>query len=193
MNVHAIPSTFVYSNPTINALAAYLSGMISGKAVDKDAERAAAIDRMRTLLDKYSHGLEARFPEKETAKLTNGYVNGHANGNGNSNGNGYANGHGLETVLVTGTTGRLGSHLLAQLLERMDVARVYALNRGAPGSEEALGKRSRAAFRQWGLDESLLDSGRVSFHPADLLKPHFDLGPALYDEVSERSSRSNSS
>ena len=72
MNVHAIPSTFVYSNPTINALAAYLSGMISGKAVDKDAERAAAIDRMRTLLDKYSHGLEARFPEKETEKLTNG-------------------------------------------------------------------------------------------------------------------------
>ncbi|KAI0681684.1 male sterility protein-domain-containing protein [Cerioporus squamosus] len=201
VNVHAIPSTFVYSNPTIIALAAYISGMISGKALDKDAERAAAIDRMRTLLDKYSAGLEARFPEKHANGYANGHVNGnghingnghvngnghdngHANGKGHTNGNGHANGHGLETVLVTGTTGRLGSHLLAQLLERMDVARVYALNRGAPGSEESLEKRNRAAFRQWGLDESLLDSGRVSFHPADLSKPNFDLGEPLYEEM----------
>ncbi len=88
-----------------------------------------------------------------------------------------------ETVLVTGTTSRLDSHLLAQLLAREDVVRVYALNRESSGSVEKLQQRSRDAFVQWGLDESLLDSGKVSFHAADLAKPYFALGESLYEEV----------
>ena len=172
MNIHDIPSTFVYANHTINALAAYISAIYSGKAVDKDAERAAAIERMRTLLEKYSAGLERRFPEK----VANGHANGHASG-------------AAETVLVTGTTGRLGSHLLSQLLQRPDVVRVYALNRESSGSVAALEKRSREAFKQWGLDESLLSGGKVSFHAVDLAKPKFGLSEELYDEVSIRALR----
>ncbi len=122
---------------------------------------------MRALLEKYSAGLERRFPEK----AANGHANGHANGT-------------AEIVLVTGTTGRLGSHLLAQLLQRPDVVRVYALNRESSGSVAALEKRSREAFKQWGLDESLLSGGKVSFHAVDLAKPNFALSEELYHEVS---------
>ena len=120
---------------------------------------------MRALLDRYSVGLERRFPEKANAA------------------NGHANGVTQEVVLVTGTTGRLGCHLLSQLLERPEVVRVYALNRESSGSVEALEKRSREAFKQWCLDESLLSGGRVSFHAVDLAKPEFGLNRALYDEV----------
>ena len=166
INVHEIPTNFVYAHSTISKLAAYVSGLFEGTAVDKDAERAAAIECMLAMLEKYSAGLERRFPEK----LANGHANGHANG-------------AAETVLVTGTTGRLGSHLLAQLLQRPDVVRVYALNRESSGSVAALEKRSREAFRQWSLDESLLDGQKVSFHAVDLVKPFFGLSEDLYDEV----------
>ncbi|KAI0712723.1 acetyl-CoA synthetase-like protein [Cerioporus squamosus] len=166
VNIHDIPTTFVYNNHTISALAAYISAIYSGKSVDKDAERAASIERMRALLEKYSAGLERRFPEKA--------ANGHANGHADST---------AEIVLVTGTTGRLGSHLLSQLLQRPDVVRVYALNRESSGSAAALEKRSREAFKQWGLDESLLSGGKVSFHAVDLAKPKFGLSEELYEEM----------
>ena len=165
VNTHDIPPGFVYAHPSIVALAAYISSLFAGKTVDKDAERAAGIERMRALLDRYSVGLERRFPEKANAA------------------NGHANGVTQEVVLVTGTTGRLGCHLLSQLLERPEVVRVYALNRESSGSVEALEKRSREAFKQWCLDESLLSGGRVSFHAVDLAKPEFGLNRALYDEV----------
>ncbi len=167
IDIHGIPSNFVYANHTVSKLAAWLSATYSGKSVDKDAERAASIERMRALLDKYSAGLERHFPEK----AANGQANGQLNG-------------ATETVVVTGTTGRLGSHLLAQLLQRPDVRRVYGLNRESSGSIDALEKRSREAFKLWGLDESLLASGKVSFHAVDLARPHFGLGEALHNEVS---------
>ncbi|KAI0687627.1 acetyl-CoA synthetase-like protein, partial [Cerioporus squamosus] len=144
IDIHGIPSGFVYANHTISKLAAYLSATISGT-------------RMRALLAKYSAGLERHFPVLVA----------------NSQGNGHA--HAAETVLVTGTTGRLGSHLLSQLLQRPDVVRVYALNRESSGSVDALEKRSREAFKQWG--------GKVSFHAVDHAKPHFSLTEALYSEI----------
>ncbi|KAI0350560.1 acetyl-CoA synthetase-like protein [Trametes cingulata] len=169
VNIHDVPSNFVYTHPSISALAGFLAGLISGKTVDAHADRAAAIARMRALLDKYSAGLERHFPEK----LANGH--GHANG--------HANGAHAETVLVTGTTGRLGSHLLAQLLARPDVVKVYALNRESSGSVQALEKRQREAFRQWGLDEALLDGGKAVFYAVDLAKSNFGLSQEAYDEM----------
>ena len=52
VKVHDIPSTFVYNNPTITALAAYVNGILTGTlSFGEDAERAAAIARMRAMLD----------------------------------------------------------------------------------------------------------------------------------------------
>ena len=53
VSVHEVPSNFVYAHPTIAALAAFVSGLIAGKAVDQEADRAAGVERMRALLDKY--------------------------------------------------------------------------------------------------------------------------------------------
>ncbi|KAL1943361.1 hypothetical protein VTO73DRAFT_4436 [Trametes versicolor] len=171
VSTHDIPSNFVYAHPSIRALSTFLSGLISGETAlaGADAERAAAIARMRALLDKYSAGLERHFPEK----LANGHANGHANGAP----------AGAETVIVTGTTGRLGAHLLAQLLERANVAKVYALNRESSGSVQALEARQKAAFEQWGLDGALLTSGRVTLHVVDLAKTNFGLSGEVYEEM----------
>nr|UXY92114.1 ATP/NADPH-dependent carboxylic acid reductase [Trametes cinnabarina] len=178
VNVHDIPSNFAYAHPSINALAGFISGLISGKTVDANVERAAAVERMRALLDKYSQGLERRFPEK----IANGHANGHVNGHANTS---YANGYAAhgETVLVTGTTGRLGSHLLAQLLQRGDVDMIFALNRETSGSQKALSVRQKAAFEQWGLDASLLESSKVALYAVDLAKPYFGLSEDAYEEM----------
>lgn len=59
VDTHSIPSNFVYTHPTIRILSAFLFGLISGEAAHQgeDAERAAAIARMRGLLEKYSAGI----------------------------------------------------------------------------------------------------------------------------------------
>ena len=166
VDVHSVPQTFVYAHPTISALSAFLSRLLAGEStVDVDAERAAGLERMRAMLEKYSAGMEGGFP----SKAANGHVNGRA----------------TETVIITGTTGRLGAHLLAQLLAREDVARVYALNREPSGSVEKLTARSKDAFEKWGLDASLLAGGKVTFHAADLAQPNFGLTSQLHDEVRE--------
>jgi len=84
-------------------------------------------------------------------------------------------------VLVTGTTGRLGSHLLAALATRPDVKTVYALNR-APASD--IEERQRKTFESWGLDTEILRSGKIVLMTADLAKPFFGLAEDVYSEAS---------
>ena len=85
-----------------------------------------------------------------------------------------------EVVLVSGTTGRLGAHLLAQLLEKQSVKKVYAINRPA---KEDVRERQRNVFKSWELDESLLESDRAIFLEADFAKPFFGIGEELYNQV----------
>ncbi|TFK85858.1 hypothetical protein K466DRAFT_664208 [Polyporus arcularius HHB13444] len=89
------------------------------------------------------------------------------------------------TIVITGTTGCFGSHLLAQLLQTPDVARVYALNRQSSGDVLALQERQRDAFRKWRIpwEDSWLTDHRVSFHIANLAKPFLGLPQAVYGEL----------
>ncbi len=161
ISVHDIPSNFIYTNPTIAALANFLQGIISGKGVDKDAERAARIAHMENMLNKYS--AEFKKPQWTSSQAGSTWSG--------------------ETVLITGTTGRLGSHLLSQVLQKPEVVRVYALNRGAPRESAKVHERQAEAFKMWDLDQSLLAS-KVSFHTADLTLPYFGIDEATFVEVS---------
>ncbi|KAI0659473.1 acetyl-CoA synthetase-like protein [Cubamyces menziesii] len=163
VSTHDVPLNFVYANPTILTLSAFLSGLISGKDIDKDAQRAKRLEEMQGLVAKYT----AKWPT--SAWKT---------GNG-----GAKPAPAKETVLVTGTTGRLGCHLLAQLAQNPEVAHVYALNREATGEVAKLEARQREALKTWGLDPGILDSGKVSFHPADLTKPQYGLDEKTFDEM----------
>ena len=146
----------MYENPTVAALATFVFRFASGAAVDAAAERAARIAQMRALLDKHGAGFAA--PRWRTGGAGASAVG--------------------ETVLVTGSTGRLGSHLLAQMLARQDVKRVYALNRGADGKA-----RQKAALQTWGLDAGLVDDPRVVFCAADVAKKDLGVGSEVYEEV----------
>lgn len=86
-----------------------------------------------------------------------------------------------ERVVVTGTTGGLGSHLLAQLLENEKVEKVWAMNRKS--SKENSG-RQLESFKDKKLDAKLLESAKLELLDVDLEDAKLGLCPEVYDEAS---------
>lgn len=91
---------------------------------------------------------------------------------------------GLGAVVVTGTTGSLGAHVLAHLLKTCQFSKVYALVR--PGKEgETSMDRQIAAFRSRGLDAALLSSPILAVLPSSVELPSLGLTHESYEEVSQ--------
>ncbi|KAK4693808.1 hypothetical protein P7C71_g3655, partial [Lecanoromycetidae sp. Uapishka_2] len=79
------------------------------------------------------------------------------------------------TVLLTGSTGSLGSYLLDSLLANPKVEKIYCLNR----SESARARQTSANTAR-GLST---DWDKVTFICADLAKPFFALDEGVYSEM----------
>ncbi|KAF8629924.1 hypothetical protein AX17_005548 [Amanita inopinata Kibby_2008] len=89
-----------------------------------------------------------------------------------------------DVVLVTGTTGGLGSFLLAQLASDPKVVRIYALNRKGGGNQTLLKARQRSALLANGLDaNSILRSGKVILVEGDLTEENIGLSQGLYSDM----------
>ncbi len=84
-------------------------------------------------------------------------------------------------VLLTGTTGGLGSALLVKLIESPGVSRVYALNRKS-GSNILL--RQKEAFAMRALDASVLTSTKLVLLEGDFVDAKLGLDEPRYNEVS---------
>ncbi|KAM0245082.1 hypothetical protein ACHAQJ_010661 [Trichoderma viride] len=87
---------------------------------------------------------------------------------------------GYATVVLTGSTGSIGSYLLDALLDQWHVRKIYCLNRAEDG-EAAQTKASGSR----GLDTDWIEP-RVEFLRVDLSQPDFGLSPQVYDEMLER-------
>lgn len=85
-------------------------------------------------------------------------------------------------VLLTGSTGNVGAHLLAFLLTHPQVARVYAYNR--PSSSNAcILDRQNLQCTAHGLDHGLLSSKKLVFLEGNLHAAQLGLQRHEYDEV----------
>ncbi|KAJ6599959.1 hypothetical protein DFH09DRAFT_970599 [Mycena vulgaris] len=144
VNVKAIPSNFVYSHPTLRLLADMLMRLASG-SVSEPEDRVRHADAMETMVQKYAQGFPQHRASTEGAKM--------------------------QAVLVTGTTGAFGSHLLARLLALPEFSTIYAFNR--LGSD--IRGRQRMAFSTNGIDIKLLDSPKLRLLEGDLNYPDFGL------------------
>ncbi|KAF8838002.1 putative nonribosomal peptide synthetase [Paxillus ammoniavirescens] len=162
--VSRIPPNVVFENPTIQLLSSRVAALVNvnttEQAVDPREQHKRAINAM---IEKYSIGL-------------------HGPADGILNDSGIA-GKFIEpaVVLLTGSTGGLGSFLLAQLLESPMVERVYALNR--PSSVATIGQREKSAFLDRGLPADLLDSKKLVYIVADASQEKCGLPSSLYEEV----------
>ncbi|KAF7959683.1 hypothetical protein EAE96_001297 [Botrytis aclada] len=81
-------------------------------------------------------------------------------------------------VLLTGSTGVVGTHLLQALLSRDKIARIFCLNRGKDGERETQYKNFVAA----GIPTSQLDK-RVTFIKVNVESPFLGLDGTLYDSL----------
>ncbi|KDR70335.1 hypothetical protein GALMADRAFT_36789, partial [Galerina marginata CBS 339.88] len=86
-----------------------------------------------------------------------------------------------DVVLVTGTTGALGSYLLAELVSNPEVSRIYALNRPHSSHLWELEKRQEKSLLEKGMEaNSILGSDKVKLLEADVALPRFGLGDEVY-------------
>ena len=86
------------------------------------------------------------------------------------------------SVLVTGTTGSLGAHLLVRLLQSPDVEKVYAFLRKRDDASPL--DRQRSALKARGLDGRILESEKLVILQGDLAAQYLGLELSQYEEVS---------
>lgn len=85
-------------------------------------------------------------------------------------------------VLLTGSTGNLGSEILKLLCsDNVNVAKVYALNRHS--SEQSIYQRHVAQLKSKSVDVEFLKSPKLVFLEGDTALPNFDLDLDVYEEV----------
>ena len=157
--ISRISPNIIFENPTIELLAARIADLVdeSGESQILDPKQQHIV-AMNAMIDKYSSGL----PVSVNGPLQDGT---------------YPTG---SVVLLTGSTGGLGSFLLAQLIENPAVERIYALNR--PSSTSSA-QRQSSAFGDKGLSLDLLKSDKLVYVEADASQDRCGLSPALYDKV----------
>ncbi|KAI9459309.1 acetyl-CoA synthetase-like protein [Russula earlei] len=157
--VKLVSASFVYEHPTVERMATFLSKAVTDPQSTQSVDLATRGREMQALVDKYTESFPARLALNGSAPpLPPGDV-----------------------YLLTGTTGTLGSNMLAQLLEAPGVARVYAFNRTSkPSTSQA---RHLSSFTQRGLNTSLLSSEKLVCVEGDLSARKFGLDDYLYGEI----------
>lgn len=157
ISVGNVPQNFVYSAPTISQLTDYVAAIINpsaDKAVDGIETKAK---ELRSLVADLTTDFPAHNPTAPASAT--------------------------EVVLITGTTGGLGSAILANIIALPSVFRVYALNRKSRDGADVR-QRQVESFESRGLDTSIVDSPKVVFVEGDTSSPTLDVPKALFAEVS---------
>ncbi|KAK4212615.1 hypothetical protein QBC37DRAFT_424658 [Rhypophila decipiens] len=158
----AVATRVIYGNPTPRRLAFYLFSVVrkgsqdlsNGPAADSgenEIETGQEQDAMRFLLDKYTQDFPPPNPNKPAPLDAD------------------------QTVLITGTTGALGSYLLDQCITSPRVKKIICLNRRT----EAHPRQAKSnALRGLSTDFS-----KVKFLHADLGRSDLGLEKVMYDRL----------
>ncbi|KAL7914274.1 NRPS-like enzyme [Trichoderma velutinum] len=149
-----IATRVIYSNPSVKRLAEFLFRSIS-QSDEQEISRdyhAQQIKEMQDMVAKYTQELPKRNESQANPNDTD------------------------QTVILTGSTGSLGSYILDQLISSPRVSKVYALNRGGDGG----------LSRQWNASASRslsINFSKVEFLGVDLSKQNFGLDDAKFTEL----------
>lgn len=154
-----LPAT-VYTNATIILLAQALNGSSTSKPASMaewEQNRLKLLSEMRLKYESEIDSLASSIVK--VVKLTNGYA---------------PTSH---VVLLTGSTGALGSYILQNLLADSSVSHIYCLNRG---QDSKTVQEQRNAERKIPAEFS---ASKVTFISANLSLPSFGLEKAIYEQM----------
>ncbi|KAF8525682.1 male sterility protein-domain-containing protein [Gautieria morchelliformis] len=138
------PRNIVYTNPSVNSLTVYLLSRSMPETFDV---LSATSDRIRSTISKYSSNFYRHQPG---STLVDGKV-----------------------IALTGSTGSAGSSILALLLDRSDVKRIYLLNRKGNERQDI---RQAKGFKERGLNPTMLEAKKGSLIYLDIDLARSDLG-----------------
>ena len=153
-DLRILPRT-IYSNPTVNQLAHTVMEMTNG-VPSPSHEAADSEEGMRAMLEQYTKDLPITAHTSLTLPPD-----------------------ALKTVILTGSTGTIGSHLLTNLLDNPAVAHIYCFTRINPTPPL---KRQRKVHETNGLPAHF-PSERVTFLETDLSQPYFGLPRPTYRKL----------
>lgn len=151
----------IYTNSTPVRLAAHIfNTVIRGDENHTQSEDAQEQAAMRALHQKYTSNLTVAHPNRPDPLNES------------------------QTIILTGSTGMLGSYMLALLLSNPRITKIHCLNRAADGGAA----QQPAALTSRGLDTALLAS-KAEFHHADLSHPTLGLSPAVHARLQATTDR----
>ncbi|MGA2164221.1 MAG: thioester reductase domain-containing protein, partial [Solirubrobacteraceae bacterium] len=153
----ALPQTLLFENPTPVAVAQYLLASIEGSPPERPGDRSAAPDLDREALpDETIWARHSTSPRRQA-----------------------------ESALLTGATGFLGIHLLANLLERLD-GPIRCVVR-APNANAALQRLNAAAETYLG-ESAMIDCDRIIPLAGDLAQPQLGLSTSQLADLADATS-----
>lgn len=147
LNLPTLSPNLIYLNPTVMTLTGAL------QSFHETSKESAEVTKRKLLLerDELLKELSGRITLPQTQKDSDNSTDS------------------VHTVVLTGSTGQLGTYLLDSLLKSSQVQHVYCLNRDEPGSAHV---RTLERGASYGL--APVDEGRVTFWKANLSQA--DLG-----------------
>ncbi|KAF7362617.1 General substrate transporter [Mycena venus] len=149
-----VTQNLVYSYPTVLQLSSFLADLISGTLNVYTVDPKTAIEAM---IEKYTMHWIPRVPV--TSKV-----------------------NGESAVLLTGSTGSLGSQILESLLRDARVKKVYALNRPSRQARSLL-ESQLAVFEDKGLDACLLSSPKLLLIEGQTDEKDLGLAVEMFNEI----------
>lgn len=157
-----IPKNVIYENPSIGALSNFILTILGSGETDASSSGLDTSERMKAIEDRCCKNIQS------IPRYSNGVV---------------AHCESRKVVVLTGSTGGLGTFLLDQLLRHESVELVYCLNRS---SKKKTLDRQLASYEDKGLDMDLLLDAvgvRLVFFDVDLSNPNLGLSESCYDKV----------
>lgn len=150
--VDAITPQAIYGNPTVSQLSQLVMGILEGKA-QLEVPRE---EKIQSLVKKYTADLPANKNRPQNTRSL------------------------PSTIILTGSTGSLGTYLLYSLLCRESVTKVYCLNRSEAET------RQKKGFEEKGLQlDASVWKEKVEFLQTSFDEPRLGLSDEKYTELLE--------
>ena len=151
-----VPANLIFDFPSVTQLAKALHGLVDPSAAsDLHDGTTRSAEAIKAMVAKYTADLPS--PHAAQAKAHKGNP----------------------VVLLTGSTGNIGSHILASLLSEGGIGKIYTLNRSSADPSSRL----KQAFEERGLPVKLLEDPRLVSLFGDINEDNFALEASQYKEV----------
>ncbi|PYI00449.1 thioester reductase [Aspergillus sclerotiicarbonarius CBS 121057] len=147
-----LTTQMVYANPTVEKLAQLVLQVLGGG----NTQEVARPEKLNGLVEKYTADLPFQdfVPDQDGSSHQR-----------------------RSTVVLTGSTGSLGTYLLDVLLRDQNVAKIYCFNRSDAKAKQEKG------FEEKGLSHTTLDLEKVEFLTVSFGNAQFGLDSSKYEEL----------